>query len=105
MGPGDFLGVPLGCLRGPGLPRGAGGLKETTQATQNGLSAAEAHSFLKTPKNCLRRNVHAVEARSPYWLKEGAGRTRITTARRKVQIYAQTHVVKNVYAVGARSPF
>ena len=53
----------------------------------------------------LRRHVHAVEARSPYWSKEGAGRTRITTARRKIQTYAKTHVVENVHTVEARSPF
>ena len=62
MGPGDFqettpddpnrlLGVPLGCLWGPGLPRGAGGLKETTQATQNGPPAAEA---LRLKKNAQK---------------------------------------------------
>ena len=68
--PNRFLGVPLGCFLGPGLPRGAGGLKETTRATQKGPPAAMSIS--------LRRNVHAVEARSPYWSKEGAGRTRLT---------------------------
>ena len=77
--------VPLG---GPGLPRGAGGLKETTQATQNVFPAAEAIKVLekhpKTPSISLRRNVYAVEARSPYWSKESAGRTRFTTARRKL---------------------
>jgi len=44
--PNRFLGVPLGCLRGPGLPRGAGGRKETTRATQTGPPAAEERSFL-----------------------------------------------------------
>ena len=34
--PNSFLGVPLGCLWGPGLPRGAGGLKEATRGTQKG---------------------------------------------------------------------
>ncbi len=53
----------------------------------------------------LRRNVHAVEARNPYWSKEGAGRTRITTAGRKVQTYAKTHVVENVHAVEAKAHF
>ena len=43
--PNRFLGVPLGFLMGPGLPRGAGGLKETTQATQKGPPAAEARRF------------------------------------------------------------
>ena len=43
--PNSFLGVPLGCLWGPGLPRGAGGLKETTRATQKGPPAADARSF------------------------------------------------------------
>ena len=43
--PNRFLGVPLGCLLGPGLPRGAGGLKETTQATQKRPPAAEARRF------------------------------------------------------------
>ena len=57
-GPGDFqettpvdpnrvLGVPLGCLWGPGLPREAGGFKETAQASQNGPPAAEALWFKK----------------------------------------------------------
>ncbi len=50
-------------------------------------------------------NVHAVEARNLYWSKEGAGRTRITTARRKIQTYAKTHVVANVHAVEAINPF
>ncbi len=45
--PNRVLGVPLGCLWGPGLPRGAGGLKETTQATQKGPPAAEARRFKK----------------------------------------------------------
>ena len=45
--PNRFLGVPLGCLWGPGLPRGAGGLKEATRATQKGPPAAEARSFLR----------------------------------------------------------
>ncbi len=62
MGPGDFrettpddanrlLGVPLGCLWGPGLPRRAGGFKETTQGSQNGPPAAEARILKKTTKN------------------------------------------------------
>ncbi len=45
--PNRVLGVPLGCLWGPGLPKGAGGLKGTTQATQNGSPAAEAHRFFE----------------------------------------------------------
>ena len=53
----------------------------------------------------LRRNVHAVEARSPYWSKEGAGRTRITTASRKVKKHAKTHVVENGHAVEVNNPF
>ncbi len=53
----------------------------------------------------LRRNVHAVEARSPYWSKEGVGRTRITTARGKVQTHAKTHVVENVHAVEVNNQF
>ncbi len=47
----------------------------------------------------LRGNVHAVEAKNPYWSKEGAGRMRITTASRKVQTHAKTHVVEHVHAV------
>ena len=39
-----------GILGGPGLPRGAGGLKETTQATQKGPPAAEARRFYKNTK-------------------------------------------------------
>ena len=42
-----ILGMPLGCHWGPGLPRGAGGLKEATRATQKGPPAAEARSFLR----------------------------------------------------------
>ena len=53
----------------------------------------------------LRRNVHAVEARRPYWSREGAGRTRITTASRKVQTHAKTHVVENVHAAEVKTHF
>ena len=51
----------------------------------------------------LRINVHADEARSPYWSKEGAGRTRITTASRKVQTHAKTRVVENMHAADVKS--
>ncbi len=55
----------------------------------------------KTMSISLRINVHADEAINPYWSKEGAGRTQITTACRKIQTYATTHVVENVHAVEA----
>ncbi len=43
---------PLSAFEGPGgLPRGAGSLQETTQATQNIPPAAEAHMFLVTSKH------------------------------------------------------
>ena len=51
----------------------------------------------------LLGNVHAAEARSPYWSKEGAGRTRISTASRKVQTHAKTHVVENVHAADEKN--
>ena len=44
---GPVLGATLGCLWGPGLPRGAGSLKETTQATQNWPPAAEARRLFE----------------------------------------------------------
>ncbi len=40
-----------------------------------------------------------------YWSKEGAGRTRITKDRRKLQTYAKTYVVETVHDVEARNPF
>ncbi len=45
--PNRVLGVPSGCLLGPGFPRGAGSLNEATQATQNGPPAAEACGFFE----------------------------------------------------------
>ena len=53
--PQTFQTASLECLWGafgrPGLPRGAGGLKETTQATQNRPPVAKARRFEKhTPK-------------------------------------------------------
>ena len=53
----------------------------------------------------LRKNVHAVEARRPYWSRVGAGRTPITTARRQAQKHVKTHVVENVHAVEVKTPF
>ena len=53
----------------------------------------------------LRSNVHAGEARRPYWSRVGAGRTPITMHPRKLQTYAKTHVVENVHAFTAKSPF
>ena len=103
--PWSASGVPLGA----GPPEGGRGLQGDNPGDPKWASRRRgAQVFKKYPKTMsisLRRNVHAVEARSPYWSKEGAGRTRITTARRKVQTYAKTHVVENVHAVEVRSPF
>ena len=53
--PQTFQTASLECLWGafgrPGLPRGAGGLKETTQAAKNGPPAAKARRFKKHFKN------------------------------------------------------
>ena len=97
--PWSASGLPLGA----GPPEGGRGPQGDNPGDPKGASRCRGAPFLKKhPKTMsisLRRNVHAVEARSPYWSKEGAGRTRITTARRKVQTYAKTHVVENVHAV------
>ena len=90
MEPGDFqetrpddpkrlLGVSLGCLWGPGLPRGAGGLKETTQATQKGSPAAEARRFKQNTKK--RRALACVEMCTPSRQEAHIGQTRVPGER------------------------
>ena len=97
--------VPLGT----GPPEGGRGPQGDNPGDPKWASRSRGAQVLtkrpKTTSISLRRNVHAVDARSPYWSKESAGRTRITTARRKVQTNAKTHVVENVHAVEVRSPF
>ena len=94
---------------GAGPPEGGRELQGDNPGDPKWASRRRGAQFVfKRPKMMsisLRRNVHAVDARSPYWSKEGAGRARITTACRKIQTYAKTHVVENVHAVEARSPF
>ena len=77
-----------GAFGGRASRGGPGASRRQPRRPTMGLPPQRRAVFLKRPNMMsisLRRNVHAVEARSPYWSKEGAGRTRITTARRKVQ--------------------
>ena len=103
--PWSASGVPLGA----GPPEGGRGPQGDNPGDPKWASRRRGTQvFGKRPKIMiisLRINVHAVDARSPYWSREGAGRTRITTARRQVQTDAKTHVVENVHAVEARNPF
>ena len=103
--PWSASGVPLGA----GPPEGGRGPQGDNPGDPKWASRRRGAQVLKKrPKTMcisLRRNVHVVEARSPYWSKEGAGRTRITTDRRKLQTYAKTPVVEHVHAVEARNPF
>ena len=82
--PNRLLGVPLkiGPPERGREPQGdnPGDPKEASRRRSAGFN-----KYQKRMNISLRRNVHAVEVRSPYWSKEGAGRTRITTASRKVQ--------------------
>ena len=77
--PWSASGLPLGA----GPPEGGRGPQGDNPGDPKWASRRRgAQVFSKYPKTMsisLRRNVHAVEARSPYWSKEGAGRTRITT--------------------------
>ena len=107
--PNRLLGVPLGCLWEAGPPEGGRGPQGDNPGDSKwasrckGAQVKKKHSKMMSRSLC--RNVHAVEVRSPYWSKEGAGRTRITTARRQIQTYAKRHGVENVHAVEATSPF
>ena len=78
--------VSLECLWGAfgaGPPEGGRGPQGDNLGDPKWASRCRGAQFFKkhtkTMSISLRRNVHAVEARSPYWSKEGAGRTRITT--------------------------
>ena len=85
---------------------GPGASRRQPRRPKRGLPLQRRAGFNKYQKRMnisLRRNVHAVEARSPYWSKEGAGRTRITTASRKLQTHAKTRVVENVHAAEVKS--
>ena len=87
--PNRLLGVPLGV----GPPTGGpGASRRQPRRPRRGLPPqrrAGCNKYQKRMNISLRRNVHAVEVRSPYWSKDGAGRTRITTASRKVQQHAK----------------
>ena len=101
MEPGDFqettpddpnhlLGVPQGCLWGPGLPRGAGSLKETTQATQKRPPAAEASRFQKNTQK--RRALACVEMCTPSRQDAHIGQKRVPgerESRRLAEKYKQ----------------
>ena len=85
---------------------GPGASRRQPRRPKRGLPPQRRAGFNKYQKRMnisLRRNVHAVEARSPYWSKEGAGRTRITTASRKLQTHAKTRVVENMHAAEVKS--
>ena len=76
--PWSASGLPLGA----GPPEGRRGPQGGNPGDPKGASRCRGAQFFKkhskTMSITLRINVHAVEARSPYWSKEGAGRTRIT---------------------------
>ena len=100
--PNRLLGVPLeiGPPEGGREPQGDDPGDPTEASRRRG--AQVFNKYQKRMNISLRRNVHAVEARSPYWSKEGAGRTRITTASRKLQTHAKTRVVENVHAADVK---
>ena len=66
--PNRFLGVPLGCLLGPGS-EGGRGLQGDNPGDPKGASrlrgAQVLEKYKKTMRISFRINVHAVEARSP----------------------------------------
>ena len=100
--------MPLGLPFGAGPPEGGRGPQGDNPGDPKEASrrrgAQVLEKYQKTMSISLRRNVHAVEARSPYSSKEGAGRMRITTAREKLQKHAKTHVVEDVHAVEVKKP-
>ena len=81
--PKPFPWIASGLPLGAGPPEGRRGPQGGNPGDPKGASRCRGAQFFKkhskTMSISLRRNVHAVEARSPYWSKEGAGRTRITT--------------------------
>ncbi len=81
--PKPFPWIAFGLPLGAGPPEGGRGPQGDNPGGPKGASRCRGAQFFKkhskTMSISLRRNVHAVEARSPYWSKEGAGRTRITT--------------------------